>query len=306
MTDSASAPIGTPTRTFIYGLADDEGRIDAEFLYSAGEAAGFTPTKLRLAIRRMVEQGLLRSNGRGRKADIALTSDGLADRSPDLSWVGAAYRADAGLDAWDGIWHLASFEIPERQRSARDAVRGQIVDLFGGQLSGGLYLSPLNWEPWMARVAKAHDVTDRITLLETATLSHAGASEPADIAAVVWPVDEVHRSYEAFVSRWQERLGSIPADRAGAVRVAFEAAHEFEMVFRVDPLLPKSIVRADFAGPAARRLFLDVLELVESRTDLAAASLFATYRRTVDRALAAKPDEFWREVFRNTSVDPDA
>lgn len=297
---TADTALNTPTRSFIYGLADDDGLVDTEFLYAAAEAAGFSPTKLRLALKRMAEDGLLTSQGRGRKAVTQLTPEGLADRSPDLAWVGAAYRADAGLDLWDGLWHLASFEIPERNRAARDAVRNQIIDLFGGQLSGGLYLSPLGWEPWIAVVADAHGVGDRITMLKTATISHAGLSEPSAIAAQVWPVDQVHRGYAGFVSRWRARLDGIPEDRPSAVRLAFEAADEFEAAFRADPLLPSSLVPADFAGPSARRLFLELLDTVEARTGLANANLFSAYRTAVERALAAEQDAFWQSVFAET------
>ncbi len=302
MTIDGGTALTTPTRIFIHGLADDDGRLDTEFLYAAAEAAGFTRTKLRLALRRMADDGLLTSEGRGRKAATRLTPAGLADRSPDLAWVGAAYRADAGLDAWDGNWHLASFEIPERRRAARDAVRRQIVELFGGQLSGGLYLSPLRWEPWIATVARANDVVDRITLLETTTLAHAGASEPSDIAALVWPIDRVDRGYRTFVSTWQARLGSIPHDPADAVRLAFEAASEFEAAFRADPMLPEPLTPLDFAGPPARRLFLELLDTVQARTELTNANLFSTYRNTVDRALRATQDEFWHNVFVDTVI----
>ncbi|MEO1058968.1 MAG: transcriptional regulator, partial [Actinomycetota bacterium] len=121
--------VTTPTRAFVLGLADDDGLLDAGALYDAADAAGFTATTMRLALMRLRDAGALTVDGRGRNASIRLTERGRADRSPDLAWVAAAYRLDAGLDPWDHMWHLVSFEIPETQRAARDAVRARIVDL---------------------------------------------------------------------------------------------------------------------------------------------------------------------------------
>ncbi|MEM7339951.1 MAG: PaaX family transcriptional regulator C-terminal domain-containing protein [Actinomycetota bacterium] len=304
MAMTTSSALSTPTRTFIYGLADDNGHVDTEFLYAAADVAGFSSTKLRLALKRMVDAGLASSNGRGRKAVTQLTAAGLADRSPELAWVGAAYRADAGLDPWDGIWHLASFEIPERQRAARDAVRTQIVELFGGQLSGGLYVSPLGWEPWILAVAAEHDVVDRITLIKTTSLTHAGTSDQAQIAAHVWPVQDVHEGYTAFVTRWRSEIDSLPSDPLDAVRVAFDAAYEFEATFRRDPMLPSAVAPEHFAGPAARQLFLEMLDALRAHPELADASLFTAYRNTVDRALAMKQPDFWSAAFADTINAP--
>ncbi|MEM9610029.1 MAG: PaaX family transcriptional regulator C-terminal domain-containing protein [Actinomycetota bacterium] len=302
MTAAPAAPISTSARTFIYGLADDEGRLDTEFLYAAAAAAGFTTTKLRLAIRRMAEARLLRSTGRGRSATTRLTPAGIADRSPELAWVGAAYRADAGLDEWDGRWHLAAFEIPEEQRLARDAVRTHLLDLFGAPISGGLYVSPLAWEPWILRLASSRGVPDRITLIETDSLTHAGYTHPADVAAVLWPVREIHTGYRSFFDEWGARVDAVPDDPLEALRFAFDAAHEFELVFRRDPLLPRPLVPDDFAGPPARRLFLDLLDALSDHPELADASLFHSYRNAVDRALAQDEGEFWRLVFEETSA----
>ena len=147
--------IPTPTRAFVLGIADGDGRIDAAALYGAAEAVGFTDTRIRLTLRRLVEAGSVTVTGRGRAATIELSEAGLAERMTDLTWVAAAHRLDAGLDTWDGVWHLAAFEIPERERAARDAVRGALVDLLCAPLSGGLYLSPWPIEPWVAPVAAA-------------------------------------------------------------------------------------------------------------------------------------------------------
>ncbi len=303
MTPSTPNDLAPSARSFVYGLADGAGHVDTEVLYATAEVIGFSSTKLRLALKRMVEAGLISSNGRGRKAEIELTASGLADRSPDLAWTAVAYRADAGLDIWDGVWHLAGFEIPESQRSARNAVRQQLVDLLGGQLSGGLYVSPLSWEPWLIAVAHQQGVSDRITLATTTDLSHAGRTAPREVAATIWPVEEMHHGYRQFMTRWEPRLGDLPDDGLQAARMAFEVATDFERTIRRDPLLPEPLVRPDFAGPTARALFIDLIAALGRRSPQPDAALFSAHIQAVDRALEQDQTDFWASVYAETSVD---
>ena len=302
MPTAADTELATPTRSFIYGMADAHGHLDTDFLYVAAEAVGFTTTKLRLGLKRMTEEGLLTSVGRGRKASISLTPVGLDDRSPDLAWTSVAYRADAGLDPWDGVWHLVSFEIPEQQRTARDAVRNQLVDLFGGQLSGGLYLSTFAWEPWIDAIAAIHGVADRITFIETTALTHAGRTDAAEIAELMWPVATVDQGYRTFIDRWTPLLSSVPSDVRVAVRAAFEAANHFEAAMRADALLPAELVPTDFGGPEARALFRHLIDALATHSELAETSLFSAYRDAQDHALGQTQREFWTDVYDQTSA----
>ncbi len=118
----------------------------------------------------------------------------------------------------------------------------------------------------------------------------------------MWSVDEVNQGYVDFLTLWTSQLHDLPTDPLAAVRLAFEAADHFESVFRRDPLLPDTLVPTDFTGPAARRLFLDLLNGLEAHPELAHANLFHTYRNTVANALAQNQDDFWHATFEETSI----
>lgn len=294
---TSSSP-STPSRALILGLADAEGRLSAEPLYAVADAAGITSTTIRLALRRLVEAGLAETEGRGRRAVLQLTAAGLAERRTDLVWVAAAHRADAGLDRWDGCWHLVSFEIPEADRSTRDALRNRIVELLGAPIGGSLYVSPHRWEPWIAAVAAGYGVADRVTTMAAARLHHRGATDPAAVAATLWPVDALIADYAAFLDRWGS--SPTPTDAAEAVRVAFEASGEIERLLRRDPLLPAELLPADFGGPAARVRYLDLMADLAAEPLVAEAEIYQAYRRAIDRALAQSADEFWTEAYAHT------
>ncbi|MEM7140425.1 MAG: PaaX family transcriptional regulator C-terminal domain-containing protein [Actinomycetota bacterium] len=293
--------LATPTRAFVLGLADENGRLEAEPLYLAATGAGFSETKIRLTLRRLVDAGVLQQDGRGRKAVLQLTESGLATRSPDLVWVACAYRADAGLDPWDGAWHLAGFEIPETQRSARDALRDAIISLLGSPLSNGLYVTWWPWEPWLQRTADDHGVGDRLVTATTATLRVGERTAPAELAGALWPVHDLARGYDAFVARWSGPVDDPPADLPTATRMAFEASGEIEAVMADDPFLPAETLPADFAGPEARALYRRLLDaLADAHPFIAEANLFGAYGQAIDRALTQSAAAFWRDALSSS------
>lgn len=285
----------TPSRAFILGLADTQGRLEADPLYAVAEAAGFTATTIRLAVKRLIDADLVERRGRGRKATLQLTAAGLADRSEDLVWVAFAHRADAGLDIWDGQWHLVSFEIPEHHRQARDALRNRITELMGAPIGGALYVSPHPWQPWINAVASAHDVTDRITTMTATHIHHRGLTDPPAVARSLWPVAELATDYEAFVQRWAQ-LPAVP-DQVTAVKLAFEASREIEALLRRDPLLPDKILPNGYAGPTARKLYLEVMATLAEEPLVAAANIYTSHRSAIDRALSQTAEDFWTAAF---------
>ena len=300
MTDPAVNEPAPPTRSFVLGMAGDSGELDASALYDAADALGFTSTRIRLTLRRLVDAGSITVEGRGRAAVVRLTAAGLTERSTDLTWVAAAHRLDAGLDAWDDAWHLAAFEIPERSRAARDAVRGALVDLLCAPLSGGLYLSPWPIEPWIGPIAETHGIADRMSYVESSSISVGGHRDPAGIAAAAWPVERMADGYAAFVERWRPVADRPPSEPADAVRAAFTASAEIEDLLRIDPVLPDVALPAGFAGPEARRVYRALLGVLGGHELVARANVFGAYEAAIERALGQRAETFWAEAIGRT------
>lgn len=284
--------LALPTRAFVLGLADDAGALDAAAVYDAADAVGFTTTRTRLALRRLVEDGCLSIEGRGRAATLQLTHAGLAERKTDLTWVAAAHRLDAQIDHWDGTWHLVTFEIPEEFRAARDAIRNALIDLLAAPLGGGLYLSPWPLEPWIAPHASVLNVADRVSHISASSISVNGSRDPQEIAASLWPVEELATRYAAFVGRWSD--AAPIADTGAAVRAAFGASAEIEALLRIDPVLPSEALPMDFAGPTARQTYRDLLHrLRRDHPLLDRANIFGAYDAAISVALDQTSSEFW-------------
>ncbi|MEO1056555.1 MAG: PaaX family transcriptional regulator C-terminal domain-containing protein, partial [Actinomycetota bacterium] len=174
-----------------------------------------------------------------------------------------------------------------------------IVDLFGAQVAGGLYVSPRAWEPWVMATARGHDVERCIMTAQAPTLRVGGADSPDAIAELLWDVDGLEHRYGEFVDVWSPALSeaSAPAD---SLRAAFAASRELEVLLRDDPLLPSELAPGSNAA-RARALYVELLDVFAEHDAVARANMFRSYRAVIDRALAQTAHEFWAWAYEHTS-----
>ena len=130
-----------PTRMLVHALIREDGTVGADELYSVATTLGMSDQQVRLCVKRLVaESRPARHEGRGRRAELHATADTAPALAPNADFLRHAFRQDAGLAPWDGVWHLAAFAVPESARGARDALRETLVHLGGAPLQGELYV----------------------------------------------------------------------------------------------------------------------------------------------------------------------
>ena len=67
---------------------------------------------------------------------------------------------------WDGKWRILTFDIPEDQRAARNAVRRLIKQMGFAQLHRSVWIHPLPCREYIQLIQDAYGVKEHITLLE--------------------------------------------------------------------------------------------------------------------------------------------
>ncbi|MFD9241614.1 PaaX family transcriptional regulator C-terminal domain-containing protein [Streptomyces sp. NPDC059556] len=261
--DSAWNPV--PTRTLVHALVRTDGTVDAGELYTVAGLLSMTDQQVRLCVKRLVAEGRFTHEGRGRKAVLRAVADPTGAIAPDAAHVGHAYRQDHGLAPWDGRWHLFAFAVPESARAARDALRDTLLHLGAAPLHGGLYAAAHPIAPLVEAQARHLGVPGQVTYLTSTDLRIGDVAEPRELAAALWPLDEIaarHDRLADFARGCLDRLG-IPddAERAGSptaperLALAVQLAAAFTYAMRPDPLLPPELLPAPWPGAGARRLF---------------------------------------------------
>ncbi|USQ89589.1 transcriptional regulator [Streptomyces phaeoluteigriseus] len=242
----------------VHALIREDGTVRADELYTVGNILGMSDQQVRLCVKRLVAEGRFTHEGRGRKAELRASADTTRALAPNADFLRHAFRQDAGLAPWDGVWHLAAFAMPESARTARDSLRETLVRLGGSPLQGGLYVCANRWDPYVEEAARRLGAHGALTLLTTTDLRRGDTDEPAELARLLWPLDEIADRYHRLGDVARPRLARL-TDGAGLspsalLTIAVELAAELTRAMEPDPLLPPQLLPRPWPGTQAREL----------------------------------------------------
>ncbi|MFE7649856.1 PaaX family transcriptional regulator C-terminal domain-containing protein [Streptomyces phaeoluteigriseus] len=242
----------------VHALIREDGTVRADELYTVGNILGMSDQQVRLCVKRLVAEGRFTHEGRGRKAELRASADTTRALAPNADFLRHAFRQDAGLAPWDGVWHLAAFAMPESARTARDSLRETLVRLGGSPLQSGLYVCANRWDPYVEEAARRLGAHGALTLLTTTDLRRGDTDEPAELARLLWPLDEIADRYHRLGDVARPRLARL-TDRAGLspsalLTIAVELAAELTRAMEPDPLLPPQLLPRPWPGTQAREL----------------------------------------------------
>lgn len=250
--------VEVPTRMLVHALIREDGTVGADELYTVANTLGMSDQQVRLCVKRLVAEGRFTHEGRGRKAQLYATEDTTRALAPNADFLRHAFRQDAGLAPWDGVWHLAAFAVPESARTARDALRETLVHLGGAPLQGGLYACANAWEPYVEEAAQRLGAQSALTLLTTTDLRRGDTQEPVELARRLWSLPEIADRYHRLSRIARPRLARLtgPAGlpASALLTIAVELAAELTRAMEPDPLLPPQLLPQPWPGTQAREL----------------------------------------------------
>ncbi|WP_344456472.1 hypothetical protein [Actinocorallia aurantiaca] len=187
----------------------EDGTVGADELYTVANGLGMSDQQVRPCVKRLVAEGRFTREGRGRKAELRATEDTTRALAPNADFLRHAFQQDAGITPWDGVWHLAAFAVPESARTARDSLRETLVHLGGAPVQGGLYVCANAWEPYVEEAAHRLGAHGALTLLTTTDLRRGDTREPAELARLLWPLQEIADRYHRLSRLARPRLARL-------------------------------------------------------------------------------------------------
>lgn len=121
-------------------------------------APRYSSRELSLALSRLKFRGLLQEEG----GEVRLTPKGL-DRISEYQLDALAITSP---EAWDGVWRLVSWEIPESQRSRRDLLRSTLARLGFRQLQRSLWVLPYPCREQVEYLRDQLNLKGKLTFIE--------------------------------------------------------------------------------------------------------------------------------------------
>lgn len=220
---------------------------------------GLPERLVRTSVGRLAQDGWLSSNREGRQSEYFLTDHG---RKRFAEATARIYREAS--ESWDRNWTLL---LPPPGESLK-FLREELLWLGFGQIRPGVLAHPSrSVEDTREQLAELGSKADVILL---SAKSEGDAADRALIEAG-WDLAELARSYRRFVDIFTPVSESLDARSAPPAEMAFVIRtlliHEYRKIHLRDPLLPHSLLPADWIGTQAYELCRSLYRAVFSAAD---------------------------------------
>ena len=149
---------------------------------------------------------------------------------------------------WDGIWRLVIFDIPEKERPYRWALRTKLCQLNFGKLQKSVYISPYPLLGTISRYAADLGIRQYLRFLEVRKID-----DEQKLIDRAWELAKINADYKNFI----KTVKLSPKDKLWPLR-AKKLEQEFEGIYKQDPRLPENFLPSDWSGKKAYQVFKEI------------------------------------------------
>lgn len=229
-----------------YVLDDPDTWVRAGLFIEVLEGAGIQPPATRAALDRLEQNGILRRERHGREVSFVLTTEGAAM----LTEAGERVRNPQPLHADGDGWTLATFSVPEGQRTLRHRLRSTLTWEGFAPLRDGLWIAP-------GVVDLQRGLASLLPELGTGLVAfHARELDGfpiADAVRTAWDIDAIHAAHVGFIDAWSD---SAVADASTALSMRVMLVADWLALVRIDPGLPRNLLEPEWPADRSLRLYL--------------------------------------------------
>ncbi len=239
-----------------------EGEVPVERLVKILRSFNESEASVRTSLSRLKKEEFIESKKSGKKASYSLT-----DLGKDTITL-KEYKLLMRERYWDGRWHIVTFDIPERFRYSRDALRKKLLFLGYGTLHTSVMISPYD---------KGEDVKETVSesgieeYVEFFSAQYKSDKNIKELVPKIWDLKWLEREYKNFISIYGEELEALKTsvgkgesvDPSYAFLKGIELNESFSRIISVDPHLPQELLPEDWIGFRAERVCDEYLQLLD-------------------------------------------
>jgi phenylacetic acid degradation operon negative regulatory protein len=252
---------------------------------------GMNERLVRTSVFRLVRDGWLTAQSRGRRSRYRLTREGARRFDQAHHRIYTTPNPD-----WDGDWEVVLAPSDTAGAAARLKLRDELAWEGFGTLAPGAYARPLHGDSALPRIVSALRLESPITVLRAKDDPSLGGASLAARVATAWDLAELATDYRRFLARFGgvidafRAAGAESGDSGQCFIVRTLLIHAFRRVLLRDPQLPPALLPFDWPGAAAFALCRDFYRLTHKRAEM---HLTATLSPDGDPLPPANP-EFYR------------
>jgi phenylacetic acid degradation operon negative regulatory protein len=151
--------------------------------------------------------------------------------------------------AWDGVWRLVMFDIPEKERDLRDKFRRGLVALNLRNLQGSVWVASSDIRQEVKTLAKEVGVS-----AERLNIFTARAEDDQNIAAC-WDLENLNKEYRKFTRGVKEMLKGKKWPESYAIK---KTIFNYALLRRHDPNLSERLLPPKWAEEEAHAAYQEL------------------------------------------------
>ena len=241
-------------------LAPRGGEISLASLIALLAGFGVTERLVRTAVGRLAKEGWIEAQRSGRLSYYGLTPTGRERFAQATRRIYGPPSAD-----WLGRWTLV---LSGGSGHSRRRLRNELEWLGFGALAHGVFAHPDLEGDAVRRALEEPSLLDGALVLSSHSADAASAKR---LVSLGWDLADLERRYRRFLKLFAPVLTAASRREAGSgaahLAVRTLLVHEYRRVHLRDPLLPYSLLPADWAGAAAYELCRSLYALVYQPAD---------------------------------------
>jgi phenylacetic acid degradation operon negative regulatory protein len=249
---------------------------------------GINERLLRTSVFRLVAEGWLHAERRGRRSLYRISPQGVRDTGH------AAQRIYQGAQTpWSGDWTVVIVPRTSNNGLAERTELRRALEWEGyGMVAPGVFAHPRAQADTVATILDTLGIADKALVLAARDLPGAAALPIAGLAPLCWDLAGLAGQYASFTRQFmplEKALENPAAAPAAAFAARILLLHRWRRIVLHDPQLPNSMLPPDWPGHTARalcrRLYWALFESSEAHLDAIAGGAGDHYRPLAADAL---------------------
>jgi len=153
---------------------------------------------------------------------------------------------------WDGLWRLVLFDLPSREVPLRQRLRRILHRDHFGYLQNSVWITPDPADPIRETLRQISIAPDVFIVIE----GRPASGEPdQEIVRGAWNFDRINQLYARYLTATKH----IPSGQARLVLWLQQELSAWRDAVRADPMLPMSLLPADYLGQKAYQRRKEIL-----------------------------------------------
>lgn len=149
---------------------------------------------------------------------------------------------------WDKTLHLVTYDVPEKKRYDREALRDKLLSLGCGMLQESVYITPYNPQEVLRDFITERELKGAVIVSSVGKDGSIGEEDILDLVYRVYKLEKLNERYKDYLSDFAIKgKGKKEGEPLGAI-------FSYLSILRDDPQLPFELLPKDWLGGKAYRL----------------------------------------------------